>query len=105
MPVHGGGFRLTGEFDHFLHGIAVSGDHDGFDIDAFAAEEIGDVVAPRAAGFDIEDGKVHGEVVSVVSTGDQEAGFGKFGYFRGGGMGIGKRACGCFVLGSLEFPD
>ena len=79
VPVHGRGFRLAGELDHFLHGVAVSGDHDGFDFDAFAAEEIRDVVAPRAAGFDVEDGKIHGRLISVVSTGDQEAGFCKFG--------------------------
>ena len=60
VPIEAWSFGLARELDHFLQGFAITRDHKGLDFDFLAVEISDDFVAPRAAGFDIEDWKVHG---------------------------------------------
>ena len=72
VVVHGGGFGLTAEGDHFLHGFAVTGDDDLADGDFFGGEPVGDFLAPWAARFEVEDGEVgvgHGGLLAEVGVG------------------------------------
>ena len=62
VPVERGRFRLAGEVDHLLHRLAVAGDDLDLHGDLLPGEVVDDVVAPRAAGLDVEDGEVgHGD--------------------------------------------
>lgn len=67
MPVERGGSGLAGEFDHFLHRFAVPRYNQGLDLDILFLKIVDGFVAPRAAAFDIKNGKGHGK--SGMTTG------------------------------------
>lgn len=56
MPVHGGSLGLARKFFHLLHRLTVPRDDNGFDLDGLLRKIIDDIDAPRAAGFDVENG-------------------------------------------------
>src|SRR6187551_3719619 len=57
MPVEDGRFRLAGDAAHFGKCFIVGGDVLLAVADAMVTEEVDDLLAPRAAGFDVEDGE------------------------------------------------
>ena len=60
MPIHGRGFGLTRQRDHFAHRLGVAGDDHDAGFNALAREIVDDLVAPRAARLDVENGEAHG---------------------------------------------